>query len=738
MSIPTSSSGIPSAPGPPSAPQPVVIPNRARSELCAGSLDNLLPKTRTSPSTNQTPPPSATQLTSPRALLTLLLFTLPLFPLHSSPAPNFEDDILPIFKDHCTSCHNPDKKKADLDLTTYAATMIGSSGGEVLKAGVADSSYLFMSIDHAEDVEPMPPKKPKLPKKEIELVRQWINTGLIASAGGKSSLREVDFDLSKTSVPAGSAIMPEGLPDPEPDNSASNAPVTSIAASPVAPLLAVAGQRQILLYGAAAPSDKLAPPLFKDRLVADWARGNSGRDLQFVTEDEKIGPIAHYDGKGHLPVPRGLWDSFAYTDGFTLAMWIRPTGDNPRPTILGGEGQFELFLEGNVESGFRPRISYRDADNAIRYFGRKGSLPANQWTHLAVRFDTTHWTTFINGAVVKHEQCPPGAEAFQQNDHQTTMGHMRDSSGKLIEGRGFIGDLHNVLGYGVPLSNEEVEQLVTLPRPEYELLATLPCEHQTIHDLRFSKDGSLLLAAGGRGAHSGSVFIYDVQTGEQKASIGDEQDAILVADISADRSLIAIGTTAKMVKIFSAANGKMLHRIDKHTEWVNALAFAPTGDSLATADRNGVIHVWEAMKGAILYTMEDHKQRVTDVGWRSDGALLASACEDGNVILWDMKDGWPVRTIKAHAADAESRYSRQTGVLDVEFSSNGKLITSGRDRSLGTWEGDGQRIATLGPADDLPTTATILHGSETVATGHLRGQLKIWDLVSGRVIAELR
>ena len=43
--------------------------------------------------------------------------------------PSYQDDILPVFRDHCNGCHNPDKLKADLDLTSYASTIKGGSSG---------------------------------------------------------------------------------------------------------------------------------------------------------------------------------------------------------------------------------------------------------------------------------------------------------------------------------------------------------------------------------------------------------------------------------------------------------------------------------------------------------------------------------------------------------------------------------------------------------------------------------
>ena len=57
--------------------------------------------------------------------------------VHAQTKVNFTDHVLPIFKNACNNCHNPDKKKAGLDLTTYAATMAGGESGVPVKLGNA-------------------------------------------------------------------------------------------------------------------------------------------------------------------------------------------------------------------------------------------------------------------------------------------------------------------------------------------------------------------------------------------------------------------------------------------------------------------------------------------------------------------------------------------------------------------------------------------------------------------------
>ncbi len=68
--------------------------------------------------------------------------------------------------------------------------------------------------------------------------------------------------------------------------------------------------------------------------------------------------------------------------------------------------------------------------------------------------------------------------------------------------------------------------------------------------MNFSRNGKLIIASGGRGGKSGNVAGWDVETGRRVLNVGEEQDSILTADISADQSLVVIGGTNKLVKFF--------------------------------------------------------------------------------------------------------------------------------------------------------------------------------------------
>lgn len=91
----------------------------------------------------------------------------------------YTDIIQPIFDSRCTNCHNPQKKKGDLQLDNFAGLLAGGKGGEVILAGQAGASELYKRLLlPPEDKHAMPPKgKEPLTESELQLIAWWINQG---------------------------------------------------------------------------------------------------------------------------------------------------------------------------------------------------------------------------------------------------------------------------------------------------------------------------------------------------------------------------------------------------------------------------------------------------------------------------------------------------------------------------------------------------------------------------------
>ena len=271
------------------------------------------------------------------------------------------------------------------------------------------------------------------------------------------------------------------------------------------------------------------------------------------------------------------------------------------------------------------------------------------------------------------------------------------------------------------------QQVLLYDLTNFTMAGALPFPEGTVHVLRFSRNGSLLLAAGGRGGQSGRVVVFDVKTGNRVFEIGSETEVVLGADISPDHSQIALGGPRKMVRIYSTADGELQYEMKKHTDWITAVEFSPDGVLLATGDRSNGLVVWEANTGREFYTLNGHGAAVTGMNWRVDSNVLATSSEDTTLRLWEMTNGTQVKSWGAHGAGAAS----------VTFLRDGRLVSTGRDRVTKIWDQNGAQQLALTALPDLGLKTTFSEPLGLVLAGDWTGTVKVFTAANGAELGNL-
>ena len=91
----------------------------------------------------------------------------------------YRDQVIPVLKSKCYSCHSATKKKGGLRLDTEAFIRKGGKNGSVLTAGNPGKSKLFTYLLLPEgDDRHMPPKgKLQLTRQQIAIIQNWIQRG---------------------------------------------------------------------------------------------------------------------------------------------------------------------------------------------------------------------------------------------------------------------------------------------------------------------------------------------------------------------------------------------------------------------------------------------------------------------------------------------------------------------------------------------------------------------------------
>ncbi len=179
----------------------------------------------------------------------LALFSGSLFAAEAPPT--FQEDVLPIFRDKCCTCHNPDEQSGGLDLTSFSRMMAGGSSGDVIAPGDAEGSYLWQVVSH-ESEPTMPPEEDRIPDDMLAIVTKWIAGGAIERKGGKPIAAKpavsLALDPNAVLVPDGPPVMPPRLSLQVESRGSQPMALMGLASSPNGSVAAVGSRHQVLLY----------------------------------------------------------------------------------------------------------------------------------------------------------------------------------------------------------------------------------------------------------------------------------------------------------------------------------------------------------------------------------------------------------------------------------------------------------------------------------------------------------
>ncbi len=171
-------------------------------------------------------------------------------------------DIRPIFRKHCTACHNARNLReidvsGGLALDTFDAVKKGAKQS-VLHPGHAEKSSLYDLLVTKDIKKRMPLDSDPLSKEKIALVKKWIDSGakegtppveVVTPAIKKSATRRLDVAITATSTaPAGAFGAKSAGKLDLTMKIGPLAPITAVAFNPASTLLAVGSYGQVAVW----------------------------------------------------------------------------------------------------------------------------------------------------------------------------------------------------------------------------------------------------------------------------------------------------------------------------------------------------------------------------------------------------------------------------------------------------------------------------------------------------------
>ena len=249
--------------------------------------------------------------------------------------------------------------------------------------------------------------------------------------------------------------------------------------------------------------------------------------------------------------------------------------------------------------------------------------------------------------------------------------------------------------------------------------STLKGSVDAVRSLAFSKDGKLLVGAGGLPSVSGEVKVWNAANGELLFTFKGHKDNIYAVAVSPDGETIATSSYDKMIRLWNL-NGTS-RELKDHIDAVYALAFTPDGKRLVSGAADRTVKVWDVATGTRLFTLSEPADGINTVAVSPDGKLIAAAGQDKTIRLWTLgeKSGELLNTYIAH----------EDAILHLAFSPDGKqLVSTSSDRSVKLFAvPELNELRVLASQPDWPLTAEFTPDGHSLAIGRFDGSLSIYD-----------
>jgi WD40 repeat protein len=230
-------------------------------------------------------------------------------------------------------------------------------------------------------------------------------------------------------------------------------------------------------------------------------------------------------------------------------------------------------------------------------------------------------------------------------------------------------------------------------------------------------------------SRDGTARVWKTTTGEPHTPPLDHRPragAIVLVDATAYSprgDAIATGDSLGIVRLWNGDTGELIRQLEDVDGTIRSVCFSPRGDLLAAAfsSPESAVRVWNVSSGELLWKGA-HRETVRMGAFSPDGRLLISGSNDDTARIWDSASGQPIGRELIHRGE----------VFTVGFSPNGKLaVTGGYDGAVRFWDvPSGRSIGEPMRHEGVVWTAVFSADGKRLLTGCADSTARLWDVAS--------
>lgn len=194
---------------------------------------------------------------------------------------------------------------------------------------------------------------------------------------------------------------------------------------------------------------------------------------------------------------------------------------------------------------------------------------------------------------------------------------------------------------------------------------------------------------------------------------------------SADGSRLISGAQDSTVKIWSAADRRLLRSLSYHMVGVTSLALNARGDRLASGDGSGWLRLYDLNKQAEAASGPPHERGVDQVAFLPDSDLIASLDMDGK--------SW-IQSADDPTSQPRSLSDQATGITTANGAGPIALALAQTDGKLALFGPDGKPLETIDGPGGVVTSRRLATNGKLVAAGDDRGHVLVWGANDRKVL----
>ncbi|CAM6129229.1 unnamed protein product [Calypogeia fissa] len=179
----------------------------------------------------------------------------------------------------------------------------------------------------------------------------------------------------------------------------------------------------------------------------------------------------------------------------------------------------------------------------------------------------------------------------------------------------------------------------------------------------------------------------------------------------------------------SGIPSRVRHRLQAHEGGGSAISFENNTGVLYSGGSDRLVQKWDTAAGAPLETLRGCLGSVLDLSVSMDNKQVLAACTDHKLYLWDATSGRLKHTLTGHSEK----------VVGVDMSQGGgrRAVSASHDRTIKIWDlTTGYGVNTIVCFSNCNAVCGTSDG-QFICSGHMDGNLRMWDIRSGKLAHEL-